>query len=317
MIAYGFLAVAAGGSDYERFLTCIMYVNTIAIVVFNVDYVWSLCLMACSTGIFFAFEIFNPAIDFEEAVGTTIFYAMGIYAATIARKTQSILGQKAFLLSLRNQYRSDALKSAIHQLEILATHDPLTGLGNRRSATDLVERLWRDATIPKASIAFMMADIDLFKRLNDTAGHAAGDQCIRRVAKTIEESVRLGEDAVFRYGGEEFFIVLTHASPDLAWTIAERIRTAVEALTIVNPGVQLVDGSTCMVTISLGVAFAQEDVAPEIVAKWADDALYDAKRGGRNIVFLSNTHATAYDTPHAQASHNPGISAAHSTRMTT
>jgi diguanylate cyclase (GGDEF)-like protein len=309
MIAYGFLAVAAGGSDYERFLTCIMYVNTIAIVVFNVDYVWTLCLMACSTGIFFAFEIFNPAIDLEEAVGTTVFYAMGIYAATIARKTQSILGQKAFLLSLRNQYRSDALKSANHQLEILATHDPLTGLGNRRSATHLVERLWRDATIPKASIAFMMADIDLFKRLNDTAGHAAGDQCIKQVAKTIEE------DAVFRYGGEEFFIVLTHASPDLAWTIAERVRTAVEALTIINPGVQPVDGCSGMVTISLGVAFAQEDVAPESVAKWADDALYDAKRGGRNIVFLSNTHATADDTRLAQQPHSPGISAARSTRM--
>ena len=218
---------------------------------------------------------------------------------------------------MRNQYRSDALKSANHQLEILATHDPLTGLGNRRSATHLVERLWRDATIPKASIAFMMADIDLFKRLNDTAGHAAGDQCIKQVAKTIEESVRLGEDAVFRYGGEEFFIVLTHASPDLAWTIAERVRTAVEALTIVNPGVQPVDGSTGMVTISLGVAFAREDVAPEIVAKLADDALYDAKRSGRNIVFLSNAHATADDMRLAQQPPGPDISAAYSTRMMT
>ncbi len=93
-IAYGSLAVAAGGSDYERFLTCIMYVNTIAIVVFNVDYVWSLSLMVCSTAIFFGFEIFNPAINYQEAIGTSVFYAMGIFAATIARKTQSILGQK-------------------------------------------------------------------------------------------------------------------------------------------------------------------------------------------------------------------------------
>ncbi len=299
MIAYGFLAVAAGGTDYERFLTCILYVNTIAIVVFNVDYVWTLGLMACSTGMFFGFEIFNPAIDLEEAIGTSVFYAMGIFAATIARKTQSILGQKAFLLSLRNQYRSDALKSANHQLEILATRDPLTGLGNRRSATDLIERLWRDPAIPKACIAFIMADIDLFKRLNDTAGHAAGDECIRHVAKTIDDSVRLGEDAVFRYGGEEFLVVLAHASPDLAWTIAERIRDSVEALGIVNPGIHPVDGSANVVTISLGVAFAQEDAAPEIVTKWADDALYDAKRSGRNVVFLSNAHAAADDTRHS------------------
>jgi diguanylate cyclase (GGDEF)-like protein len=305
MLAYGSLAVSAGGSNYERFLICIMYVTTIAIVVFNVHYVWSLALMVCSTAIFFGFEIFNPAINFKEAIGTSVFFAMGIYAATIARKTQSILGQKAFLLSLRNQYRSDALKSANHQLEILATRDPLTELGNRRSATELVDRLWRDPTIPKACIAFIMADIDLFKRLNDTAGHAAGDECIRRVAKTIEESVRLGEDAVFRYGGEEFLVVLAHASPDLAWTIAQRIRNSVEALAIVNPGIYPEDGATGVVTISLGIAFAQEGAAPETVAKWADDALYDAKRGGRNIVFLSNAHAAAGDTPHVQPAGQP------------
>jgi len=314
MLAYGTLAVAAGGSDYERFLTCIMYVNTIAIVVFTVDYIWTLALMICSVGIFFGFEIFNPAIDLKEAIGTSVFFAMGIFASTIARKTQSILGQKAFLLTLRNQYRSDALKSANHQLEILATRDPLTGLGNRRSATDLVDRLWCDPTIPKARIAFIMADIDLFKLLNDAAGHAAGDECIRRIARTIEESVRLGEDAVFRYGGEEFLVVLADTSSDLAWTIAERIRSSVEALAIVNPGISAADDCSGVVTISLGVAFAQQDAAPETVAKWADDALYDAKRGGRNIVFLSNAHAAA-DRPHAgQAAAQPGP-AANSTSM--
>ncbi|MFH1342109.1 MAG: diguanylate cyclase [Pseudomonadota bacterium] len=289
MIAYGFLAVAAGGADYERILICVMYATTIAIVVLNIDYIWTLSLMVCSAAIFFGFEIFNPEIELKEAIGTSVFYATGMYAATIARKTQSILGQKAFLMSLRNQYRSDALRSANHQLEILATRDPLTGLGNRRSATDLIDRLWRDPAIPKARIAFIMADIDLFKLLNDTAGHAAGDDCIRRVAKAIEESVR--EDAVFRYGGEEFLVVLADTSPDHAWTIAERIRRSVEALAIVNPGTDPVDGSSDVVTISLGVAFAREDAAPEMVAKWADDALYDAKRGGRNLVFLSNAHA--------------------------
>ena len=218
-------------------------------------------------------------------------------------------------MSLRNQYRSDALKSANHQLEILATRDPLTGLGNRRSANDLIDRLWRDPAIPKARIAFIMADIDLFKLLNDTTGHAAGDECIRRVAKSIEESVRLSEDAVFRYGGEEFLVVLADTSPDLAWTIAERIRSSVEALAIVNPGIPPADDSTCVVTISLGVAFALEDAAPETVAKWADDALYDAKRGGRNIVFLSNAHAAAANASQAQqAATQPG-SAANSSNM--
>jgi diguanylate cyclase (GGDEF)-like protein len=300
MMAYGFIAVAAGGSNYERFLTCIMYANTVAIVVLHIDYVWSLSLMICSAGIFFGFELFNPAIDLKAAIGTSTFFAMGMYAATVARKTQSTLGQKAFLMSLRSQYRSQALESANHQLEILATRDPLTGLGNRRSATDLIEGLWRDPAVPKAGIAFIMADIDLFKLLNDTAGHAAGDACIRRIARTIEQSLRVGEDVVFRYGGEEFLVVLVNASPDVAWTIAERIRSSVEALAIVNPGIDPADGAACVVTISLGVAFAQDDAAPEIVAKWADDALYDAKRGGRNMVFLSNPRPAGDGPRHAQ-----------------
>jgi diguanylate cyclase (GGDEF)-like protein len=293
MLAYGALAVTAGGGNYERFLICTMYLSTIAIVVLNVDYLWTQALVACSTAIFFGFESFNPAIDINGAIGTSVFFAMGMYAATIARKTQSILAKKAFLLSLRNQSRSDALTSANRQLEILATRDPLTGLGNRRSATDLIERLWRDPAVPKACIAFIMADIDFFKRLNDSAGHAAGDECIRRVAKAIEEQVRHGEDNVFRYGGEEFLIVLAHASPDLAWTIAERIRSAIEALAILNPGVHPAAGSAGAMTISLGIAFARDGAAPETVVKWADDALYDAKRSGRNAVFLSNPHAVA------------------------
>jgi len=145
-----------------------------------------------------------------------------------------------------------------------------------------------------------MADIDSFKRLNDTAGHAAGDECIRRVANTIEASVRQGHDAVFRYGGEEFLIVLVHATPDLAWTIAQRIRSAVEALAIVNPGIHGADGFAGRITISLGIAFAQDDAAPETVAKWADDALYDAKHAGRNAVFFASARALADEVDHTQ-----------------
>lgn len=286
-IAYGSLAVAVGGRDYERFLIYILYADTIAIVVFNVEYVWSFALMICSMAIFSAFEVFNPSINIEEAIGTSGFYAMAIFAVTTARKTQFLIGQKSFLMSLRDQYRSEALKAANHQLEILATRDPLTGLANRRSATALIERLWDDRRIPKSSIAFIMADIDSFKRLNDTAGHGTGDECIQRVAGAIEQAMRSDHDAVFRYGGEEFLIILSNATPDLAWTLAERARCAVEALAIVNPGIQRADGSAGMVTISLGVAFARDDAAPELVNKWADDALYDAKRSGRNAVFLT------------------------------
>jgi diguanylate cyclase (GGDEF)-like protein len=172
-------------------------------------------------------------------------------------------------------------------LEILARCDSLTGLANRRSVENLIETLWSDGLMARTTIAFVMADIDWFKLLNDTAGHAAGDRCIKNVARAIETAVRPDHDTVCRYGGEEFLIVLTNTTPDLAWALAERIRSSVEALGIANPGVDHSDGSSGVVTISLGVAFAQEGVPPELVAKWADDALYDAKRCGRNVVFMS------------------------------
>jgi diguanylate cyclase (GGDEF)-like protein len=295
-IAYGCLAVASGGADYERLLTCVVFVNAIAIFVFNISHRWSLVLMTSAIGNFFGFEILNSAVSSREAMGTTIFYAMGIFAVTMARRTQSILAQKTFLMSLRDQYRSAKLKDANRRLEILARCDSLTGLANRRSAETLIETLWSDRRIAKTTIAFMMVDIDWFKLLNDTAGHAAGDECIKTVASAIETAVRSGDDTVCRYGGEEFLIVLTNTTPDLAWSLAERIRATVEALGIVNPGIANDDGTSSMVTISLGVAFAQEGVAPEVVARWADDALYDAKRSGRNAVFLS-TAPTAQPQP--------------------
>jgi diguanylate cyclase (GGDEF)-like protein len=131
-----------------------------------------------------------------------------------------------------------------------------------------------------------MADIDFFKRLNDSAGHAAGDVCIQRVAQTIEQALRHDEDAVFRYGGEEFLIVFKHVTADLAVSLAERIRQAVEALAIPNPGIASAGGRSGVVTLSIGVAFGRDGVGPERVIKWSDDALYEAKRAGRNRVLL-------------------------------
>jgi diguanylate cyclase (GGDEF)-like protein len=297
-IGYGWLALQSGRSD-ERIVTGVVFVNAIAIGTFNIDYLWSLGMMAFSITIFYGFEMVNPLLFYQEAVGTSIFYMIAVYSATIARKTQLILSQKNFLLSLRDRYRSEALNRANQQLEILATRDPLTGLANRRSAADLMDRLWNDRRIPRSSVAFVMADIDSFKRLNDSAGHAAGDDCIRRVAATIEQTVRVADDAVFRYGGEEFLIVLTNATPDLAFAMAERIRCAVEALGIVNPGLAHVANRKGVVTISLGIAFASDDATPERVAKWADEALYDAKHSGRNAVFLAAPSAGAADSADA------------------
>ncbi len=285
MLSFGSLGFASGGVNCERFITGALYCSTVAVMVFGLTPAWSSAVAICGITEFLGFEIADPGMGLADTIGTTVYYAMGTFAVVAARRTALILSQKSFLMSLRDDYRRTALNQANELLEKLATRDPLTGLANRRFAASRIADIWRDPAIPKARIAFIMADIDHFKKLNDTAGHAAGDDCITRVARSIEASVRAG-DIVCRHGGEEFLIVLTDVTPDTAWVLAERMRTNVEALAIANPGIDAKDPAGNRVTISVGVAFAEEFADWDTVTKWADDALYDAKHGGRNRVFV-------------------------------
>lgn len=156
----------------------------------------------------------------------------------------------------------------------LAETEPLTGLKNRR-------RLARDLAglDGMASVAYVMIDVDHFKTFNDTNGHAAGDEALRQVARALERSVRPG-DLVYRYGGEEFCVLLPEATPDEAIGVAERIRAEVEATPI--PGGE--HQPSGLVTVSAGVACSGP---PESLVERADAALYAAKASGRNQVRLA------------------------------
>ncbi len=157
----------------------------------------------------------------------------------------------------------------------LAMIDPLTSLANRRKLeADLaqVERR-RNSDGP---VAFAMVDVDHFKSFNDTFGHAAGDEVLRRVAEVISGMVR-DSDVVYRYGGEEFSILLPGAGVEEARIVAERVRVAVEALDV--PGGR--------VTVSVGVADADDPRGLEDLTERADGALYAAKQAGRNRVHLA------------------------------
>ena len=153
--------------------------------------------------------------------------------------------------------------------------DPLTGIGNRR-------RL--DAELPAAlrsegDVALVMVDLDHFKAINDTHGHPAGDKLLQGVAGVIRDTIRPG-DSVYRFGGEEFCVVLrdTSASSEEAVDVAERIRAAVAERSY-DVGI----GAPLRMTASLGVATATDLDADAILSR-ADAALYDAKHGGRNQV---------------------------------
>jgi diguanylate cyclase (GGDEF)-like protein len=157
-----------------------------------------------------------------------------------------------------------------------AVHDPLTGLLNRASLEDSERRLVAlDNLNDTPHLAALMVDIDFFKRVNDTLGHPAGDRVLERVAKAIAASTR-SNDMAFRYGGEEFLVLLSQVEPSTAVEAAERIRTNLSASTGGGPEVK----------VSIGVAARKAGEDAEALVDRADQALYQAKSNGRDQVFV-------------------------------
>jgi diguanylate cyclase (GGDEF)-like protein len=159
--------------------------------------------------------------------------------------------------------------------------DMLTGLANRRQCEDALAGELLRAERFGGSVAFVLADLDSFKSINDRFGHPVGDTVLGEFADTLRECVR-EIDVPARWGGEEFAIVLPGTDLEGASQLAERIRTALEQRTILAP-----DGTRIQVTVSLGVAAFPEGAGTENLVAAADGALYEAKRAGKNKVMTA------------------------------
>jgi diguanylate cyclase (GGDEF)-like protein len=130
-------------------------------------------------------------------------------------------------------------------------------------------------------MAVLMLDMDNFKNINDMFGHSQGDDVLISVVETIIEGVRTS-DSVFRYGGEEFVILLSNTSLDRATHVAERLRVKIEALTLEEDGIRI------MTTSSIGIAMLKANETMSKLLARADDAMYEAKRAGRNQVKIAD-----------------------------
>ncbi len=191
---------------------------------------------------------------------------------------------QAVLLHMLEEQHVAELSRANARLHALSNTDPLTGVANRRAFDEALQAAWREAAASRQPLGLVMLDVDHFKRFNDTAGHAEGDNCLRLIARALRDHVRQGVDVVARYGGEEFAALLPGTAPAEAAEIAERVRQAVEVMCLPHPGHP---GRLAVVTVSIGVAAAtpggeMTDAARLITA--ADGALYAAKRAGRNRI---------------------------------
>jgi len=175
---------------------------------------------------------------------------------------------------------NQTLRQRNKELHELSITDSLTGLYNHKHLMETLVREVRRSKRHQHPFAVLMMDIDHFKRFNDTYGHLAGDEVLRKMATIFRDSVR-GCDYVARYGGEEFLIMLPETGSDRGVQTAERIRNQMAEEKFVG------DGKTVTITISVGVAvFPEHANFPKSLVSSADTALYKAKKGGRNQVVL-------------------------------
>lgn len=172
----------------------------------------------------------------------------------------------------------ESMKSSFDAVNLMANTDGLTGVYNHRYLQEKLALEIEKVERYKTPLTCMMVDIDDFKKVNDQHGHAFGDLVLVTVARTIRENIRQ-VDIVGRYGGEEFLVVMPNTSQDVAYVIAERIRRAVE--TYVYP----IRDTTVRVTVSVGMAsLSKEHPNKAGLLKAVDDALYQAKRQGKNQI---------------------------------
>jgi diguanylate cyclase (GGDEF)-like protein len=229
--------------------------------------------VASALGLHLAAQRFIPGLDllrgsFALSV-TMLMGAMGFVVAHMLERND----RQNWLRSMRDRLRATLF-------EELSNLDPMTGLGNRRGLQQSIEK--RRSAAAGEHLALVLVDIDHFKSYNDNYGHLAGDDCLQRVAGLLMSEARKAGDKVFRYGGEEFVILLAGLDRVQGTEVAERIRRAFAAARIPQKSPL----GLPYVTASFGVA--SQRITPDfdfntLMAK-ADAALYEAKRNGRNQV---------------------------------
>lgn len=181
------------------------------------------------------------------------------------------------------------------QFRRLAETDALTGAANRRSFMSYLDMQMTQARRTAQPFSVAMLDLDHFKSINDTHGHAAGDTVLIETVKSIQAQLR-DRDMLGRLGGEEFAVIFHNAELDDAYGATERLRLALQNLNITNEM-----GEAIPVTASLGLAESLPDAdfdTPEALLQAADDALYEAKSGGRNRVVMARRSDTSIDQLH-------------------
>ncbi len=226
----------------------------------------------------------NGSLYFEEETITPMFDEQGNIKHFIAIKLD-ITKRRQMEANLR--LAKEELQAAFEHEQQLARIDALTGVNNRRYLYKLAEHEFDVAMRYQQPLSVIMFDLDHFKNINDAFGHAIGDRMLERVAQVARAQLR-DADLIGRYGGEEFVVLLPVTNAQQAYLLAERIRAGAAEIRI-----ETGDGSSATATLSIGIAEAlraPQDKSVEDAIRRADEAMYAAKKAGRNRSVIFTQH---------------------------
>ena len=223
----------------------------------------------------------SDALRWPDIVNGTLMTLLGLVLSRVTYRGRLIELSNARLIEsqrLELEKTNRRLTESNSLLRHLSYVDALTEVPNRRWLDEFLTREWARSIRERTPISLIMADLDHFKRLNDARGHQAGDSCLAQVAAAFRKAIMRPADFLARYGGEEFAVVLPDTDIDGARIVAERLQDAVDDLVI-----ELPDGSTTSITVSIGIACLNptRSCLPDDLIAAADRALYQAKAGGR------------------------------------
>ena len=227
--------------------------------------------LSCSLLVLLAYvgvESWVGSVPLPRLINNTLFLLFGNLMGAVGCYLLEFKSREHFLIS--------------RLMRVLADHDSLTGLHNRRSFNRQFERLWRQAQREHCSLALLLCDVDHFKAYNDQYGHQAGDNVLQRIGSLLQDAARRPLDMAVRLGGEEFAVLLYNIDETQARNHAEALLQALQALNIEHVG----SGTASMLTMSIGVSCVQPSGTGPLAQLYedADRALYEAKAFGRNQV---------------------------------
>jgi diguanylate cyclase (GGDEF)-like protein len=287
MFIYANARTSSASEYYMGIVTVVIYMNTIHRKPFPLAVIGTVgCMVVFIVGMRYV------TVTSEVAKLPAIMCSVGISAVSLfaAYRIEQV-ERRDYLASLREKTLLKQIQSANRELQQLSNTDQLTGIRNRRSFDEAASEASAGRGRPRALI---LLDVDYFKKYNDSEGHIAGDDCLRRIAGRLRSALRRDDgdrSFVARYGGEEFVVLLDNCVTSAALAIGERLRLAVidEAI----PHLNRPDGRE-IVTVSLGIAVSDDggEVIYDMVNR-ADTALYEAKRQGRDRLVLASGHMAA------------------------